>query len=136
MGKNARVAGLGKMFVHQNFQLYSAYNMLLLSYTCTIYMYISHSLCVLLGAANLTTSLGAHQRRPLSESLSAPGFQQQQQQQQQQGGSAAGVGGALSADITQQYETLLRQFNLQNQQLLLQGHHLQQHYLEQQQRYT
>ena len=135
MGKNARVAGLGKMFVHQNFQLYSAYNMLLLSYTCTIYMYISHSLCVLLGAANLTTSLGAHQRRPLSESLSAPGFQQQQQQQQQ-GGSAAGVGGALSADITQQYETLLRQFNLQNQQLLLQGHHLQQHYLEQQQRYT
>ena len=77
-------------------------------------------------------TLGAHQRRPLSESLSAPGFQQQQQQQ---GSGSAGVGGALSADITQQYETLLRQFNLQNQQLLLQGHQVQQHYLEQQQRY-
>ena len=94
-------------------------------------MCISLSLLHVIGAANLTTSLGAHQRRPLSESLSAPGFQQQQQQS-----GSAGVGGALSADITQQYETLLKQFNLQNQQLLLQGHHLQQHYLEQQQRYV
>ena len=76
-------------------------------------------------------TLGAHQRRPLSESLSAPGFQQQQQQ----GSGSPGVGGAMSADITQQYETLLKQFNLQNQQLLLQGHQVQQHYLEQQQRY-
>ena len=42
----------------------------------------------------------------------------------------------MSADITQQYETLLKQFNLQNQQLLLQGHQVQQHYLEQQQRYS
>lgn len=81
------------------------------------------------GAANLTArdtlSLGAH-RRPLSESLSAPGFQQQQ--------SASGVSGA-SAEFTQQYESLLRQFNVQNQQLLLQGHLMQQQYLEQQQRY-
>ena len=86
------------------------------------YMYLKSP-----GAANLTArdtlSLGAH-RRPLSESLSAPGFQQQQS-----------ASGGASAEFNQQYESLLRQFNVQNQQLLLQGHLLQQQYLEQQQRY-
>ena len=61
-------------------------------------------------------SLGI-QRRPLSESVSAPGF-----------GSAPVIseGG--------QFDPLMRQFQLQQQQILVQGQQMQQRYLEQQQR--
>lgn len=56
---------------------------------------------------------GAQQRRPLSESQSAPGFQ---------------------TVPDSQFEALQKQFQIQQQQLLLQSQQINQHYLEQQQR--
>ena len=52
------------------------------------------------------------QRRPLSESLSAPGFQ--------------------SPVTNVQYETMMKQFQMQHQHILLQQQQLYQHYMEQQ----
>ena len=63
-----------------------------------------------------TLSLGI-QRRPLSESVSAPGF-----------------GSAPVINEGGQFDPLMRQFQLQQQQILLQGQQMQQRYLEQQQR--
>ena len=60
------------------------------------------------------TGGGLQQRRPLSESLSAPGFQTGQEQPN--------------------LDTLQKQYQLQHQQLLSQSHQIHQHYLDQQQR--
>ena len=60
-----------------------------------------------------THSLGP-QRRPLSESLSAPGFQ--------------------TPLTDSSYETMVKQFQIQHQHILGQQQQLYQHYLEQQQR--
>jgi len=57
---------------------------------------------------------GIQQRRPLSESLSAPGFQTGQEQPS--------------------LDSLQKQHQLQHQQLLSQSHQIHQHYLDQQQR--
>lgn len=54
----------------------------------------------------------APQRRPLSESLSAPGFQ--------------------SPVTNAQYEGMMKQFQMQHQHILLQQQQLYQHYMEQQ----